>query len=343
MMRTLFFHTLLLLSLAACRGKSESGSVDMVCDDGIFPEIIELKGEHLLTDSLMNPNAKGMLLKKDRLVFQYEANPPLLLLRYPEMDFVTCTGIRGNGPDEFVFPSLVPASDPDLICYVYESTNQKLYTVDHQFRIEFYPFEMKGDRSYFNTHVVNAGKDDFMYVGFTAEGGNICRAVKIGDSVHTRSLHDLALKPDLRKFAPYSGGCMAVNGERNRLVYGYMFYKVILFMDLDGRMLKKMDFKQSEYDESTMYVADGLDLNVTHYWRIYGGTDHVYLMHLNCKTEGFLKTDAVSSIEQYDWEGNPVRKYNLDHLGQFVVDEKNSQLILCNPREDDPMYLYRLR
>ena len=112
-------------------------------------------------------------------------------------------------------------------------------------------------------------------------------------------------------------------------------------MDFDAQTIKTLDFKQVEFDESTLGVADGLDMNVGHYASISAQPNHVYISYSGHKP-GQYDPEKGFFIEQYDWYGNPVRKFKLDRYGLFEVDEKNGRLYLLCRQENDPFYVYTL-
>ncbi|GHT58769.1 hypothetical protein AGMMS50239_03970 [Bacteroidia bacterium] len=319
----------------------DSGEV-IYNDKTAFGKVIELKGERIFTDSMMDPRVSGMLLKEDKLVFQYDSDPPFVLFQLQAMSFVAQKGKRGNGPDEFIFPRLVPTTDKNLICYILELTNRKLYTLDNHNQITCYPFKLSDSGVGSEMPLVNVGKDEFMYVESSFNGKSVFRTIKTNDSIYSKEIYNLNLKPDLDSWVPYIGD-FAVNVSKNRMVYAYKYYKIISFMDLDANNVKTINFKQSEFDEATLHVADGLDLNVTHYFGVCGQSDYIYFIYSGRKPSETWKEETSNCyIEQYDWDGNPIRKFRLDHFGRFVVDEKNKRLYLSNPREDDPIYVYTL-
>lgn len=45
-------------------------------------------------------------------------------------------------------------------------------------------------------------------------------------------------------------------------------------------------------------------------------------------------------MEQYDWGGNPVARYKLDHWGRVVSDGKRLYQVCY--MYDDPLFLYTL-
>jgi hypothetical protein len=333
--------------LGACHKKNNLGKDEIVYKDKeAFNEVIELKGKNIVTDSIMDPRIGGMLLKNDKLIFQYEFNPPFVLFQTPTMNFIAQKGRRGPGPDEFIFPVLVPTTDPELICYIYEQTNQKLYTLDNQNQIGYCPFKFpqpSQDNLVANKHLINFGEDDFLYVESRDNGKSVFRTTKTQDSIRAVKICDLNLKPGLDDWIPYIG-FLAANKEKNRAAYAYKYYKAISFIDLDAKTVKTINFKQSEFDVSTLGVADGSDMNVTHYLGAYGQPDYVYFLYIG-HTPGDIANGehkAAFYMEQYDWDGNPIRKYKINHFGRFVVDEKEKQLYVCFPFEDDPIYVYEL-
>ena len=127
-----------------CKDKSgkQTGEEIVMNEKEAFGEIIELKGENVLTDSMMDPRVRSMLLKDSKLICQYEADPPFVIIEAPSMKFLGYKGRRGQGPDEFIFPQLVPTPDPDLLCYISEYSNKKVYTLDNHNQILPCPFDI---------------------------------------------------------------------------------------------------------------------------------------------------------------------------------------------------------
>jgi hypothetical protein len=334
-----------LLAMIACRTKPALDSGEIVLkEQDAFGEVIELRDEKIETNFVIDPRIRGMLLKNDRLVLQYEKNPPLVILALPALNFITNKGTRGNGPDEFIFPALVPATSQDVICYVFEQTNRKIYTLDNRQELSYYAFDLpKSNDHIMTSQVMNMGENDFIYVESVEKGISIMRATQKGnDSIECRQVCSLLLKPDLESPVPYKV-YMAANAKKNRIVCAYMYYKIIKFIDLESGAIKTINFKQSEFDENTLRVADGLDLNVTHYWGICGGDMYVYLYYVGRTPEETAKMERpFAYVEQYDWDGNPIRKYKLNRTGRFVVNEQTKCLYLADFGEDDPFYVYHL-
>ena len=327
----------------ACKEKSgKQTGVIVMNEKEAFGEVIELEGKKVLTNSMMDPRVRSMLLKDDKLICQYENDPPFVIINVPSMEVTGHKGRRGQGPNEFIYPQLVPTSNPDLLSYILENTNKKVYTLDNHYQILPYPFDISAvlkDRIY-SAQLFNIKKEDFMCVSQATDGIGIFRITKEKDSIQRKELHNLNLRSRLSSFVPYLGS-FTLNADKKRMVYAYRYYKIIKFMNFDVQTIKTLDFKQVEFDESTLGVADGLDMNVAHYSSICAQPDHVYIGYLGQKPTEYDQGKGFF-IEQYDWYGKPVRKYKLDRDGLFAVDEKSGLLYLLCRQEDDPFYVYTL-
>ena len=47
-------------------------------------------------------------------------------------------------------------------------------------------------------------------------------------------------------------------------------------------------------------------------------------------------------VEQYDWNGNPIKRYKLDDWGYFCVDENNSKIYLVSTVKPYSLIMYNL-
>jgi hypothetical protein len=193
--------------------------------------------------------------------------------------------------------------------------------------------------------IVNIAPDDFLYVETSSTGKSIFRTSRIGDSIVTKDIYNLGLNPKRKSWTTYIGD-FVVNPKQNRMAYAYKYFKIIKFMDLDAQTIRTINFEKVEFDESTNYVLDGLDKNVTHYWGACAGDDYVYFLYSG-RTPYEVGREAGKKlhyifVEQYDWNGNPIHKYKLDHWGYFTVDDKNKKIYLASTNDDDPFFVFQL-
>jgi hypothetical protein len=320
-----------------------------------FGDVVNLAGVQLIDETaIFKPRESELLIKDDILVVKNLGDRPLLQFSLPGGKFVKYgRASYGQGPDEFVYPHLVPAAaDTAILCYLFESTNQKLYQYHKSGDVTLYPFSFSpmGKRKFFSDkEIISLNPCDFIYVEATSTGKSIFRTTAEGDSVRVKEIYNLGLDPNIKSGFSYIGD-FVVNAKQNRMAYAYKYFKIIKFMDLDAQTVKTVNFEKEEFDEGTLHIADGLDNNVTHYWGACAGEQYVYFMYSGRSPIAIdremqrqkEKYKPYIYMEQYDWNGNPVRKYKLDHWGYFTVDEPNGKLYLLSTHDDDPLFVFRL-
>lgn len=315
-----------------------------------FGETVELTGKQFVADTVIfKLRETTALVNESKLVLKnLGGEAPFLVFDFPSFTFSGYKGRYGNGPDEFISPELVTTNDTSLLCYLFERTNEKLYQLDKTGAVIRYPFDFKesiSGRYSAKDYITNIGPDEFMYVDNSTTGKSIFRAYKENDSIRTTEVFSLNLNPKRKGWANYIGD-FAVNPAKNRMVYAYKYFKILKFMDMEAHTVKMINFEKEEFDEDTAYKIDGMDANVTHYWGICAQDDYVYCLYSG-RTPQVVGTENVKGnhyiyVEQYDWNGTPIRTYKLDQWGYFFVNEKTGKLFLMTYYEDDPFFEYQL-
>ena len=326
----------------------EAGEVEYK-DESMFGDIIELEGRQFVPDSfIFRPSNAKMVVKGKYLVMRVDVYSqdlhPFIIFDYPAMTYVTEVGKYGNGPDEFIFGDIIPTTDPNCLCYLMEITRDKLYKLTRKGEIVPYPYSFKSSTSKenFKEYIHNIGKDDFIYTDKSKSGRSIFRSYPEGDSIVCKELYDLNVDKKIKDPFLYAGD-LAINGRKNRMVYAYKQYKKLKFMTIDASIVKELNYKTSKLDEQTLHTALGLDNSITHYCGITGGENFVYCVH-----SGRIPSDMDADwdyiyIEQYDWNGNPIKKYKLkDFFGRIYVDEERKTILGINPNHDDPFIEFKL-
>ena len=331
----------------------EAGVVEYK-DDEAFGEVVELEGRQIIpADSfIFQPREPKMVVKGNRLVmkvfsFGKDAHP-YLIFNYPEMTFVEAKGTVGPGPEEFRFPDIIPTKDSTLLCYLMETTDEKMYQLDLDGNIIPYSFKLQPSKQRFSqkTDIYNLQKGDFIYVDESTTGKSIIHTYQNNDSVYNQEIYSLQLTPNIKSPYAYIGD-FAINSEQDRMVYAYKYFKVLKFMDMKASSVKTINYNLEEFNGKTLKMADGLDKNITHYWGISWGKNNVY-----CAYSGRTPIDVAKDrqkgntyiyLEQYDWNGKPIKKYKLkDFFGRIYVDEERKTILGINPDYDDPFFEFKL-
>jgi len=315
-------------------------------DKNPFGDIIELKGEQIVADTVIfKVGEPGIVIKDNTLVMK--TGHSIMIFSLPDFKFLGYTGSWGRGPDEFIYPSVVPTDQEDLLCYMFEATNQKLYSLDKQGNLSYYPFlfDMAEKKGFSDKALVNVGPDDFVYADTSPTGKSIYRATADNDSAQIRMVYNLGLNPKRKSPFAYIGD-FVVNAKQNRMAYAYKYFKIIKFMDMEAQTVKTINFELEKFDENTLYKVDGLDQNVTHYWGACAQDKYVYFLYSGRTPMNVMKDNQKNPhifVEQYDWNGTPIHKYKLDQWGYFTVDEANGKIYLLSTNHDDPFFVYDLK
>ena len=115
---------------------------------------------------------------------------------------------------------------------------------------------------------------------------------------------------------------------------------------METNEVRTLNFQQGDFNDGSLKMADGLDQNVTHYWGMCAQDNYVYCLYSGRTPvevmRDFGKGKHYIYVEQFDWNGNPVKKYKLDHWGYFSVDEKNKRIIMMSTNDDDPFFFFQL-
>jgi hypothetical protein len=254
---------------------------------------------------------------------------------------------QGRGPNEFIYPTFVQGDDPETLCHIFERTDNKLYAV--------YPnFQMKERKDmalrpsvrgmYSDKQLYAMGPDHFVYAESSDKGKGLFETKREGDSLVTRQFYDLSFSEDHANWAAYIGS-FGANAQKHRLVYAYKYFKRAVFIDTQTGQHRVIQFKTDETESGDVHAMMSPD-NVTHYWKLSAQPDYVYLLYSgrtpyevgNANNQG----NAHIFVEQFDWNGNPIRKFRLDQWGYFCADEYKQRLYLLSTTEAEPLYVYNL-
>lgn len=307
-------------------------------DEKAFGEDIELTGTHIVEPDtfIFRPSGPRMVQNDSLLIMSYRG-APFYAFTQPGFQYVKTIGRMGNGPDEFTAPEVFPSDDPQYVCYLTDLYLAKVYGVDKNLNMHFLKqlFDNGGISTYLR-NICPSGRDTVTY----QLKSTLYRA-SLSDSLPGRKIHSLLMK-SLGNM-PFIG-TLGTNAERGRMVFAYKYAKIVKFMDLEARQVRILNFKESGFDEGTMHKVDGLDANTTHYLQVLPTRDYVFLTY-----SGQVPYDVGKDkkyfmwVEQYDWNGNPIRRFRLNDFSiNAVVSPDASRLILTAYYYDDPFVVYEL-
>ena len=322
----------------------EAGEVSYKGDEP-FGEIIELKGRHITGDTAIF-KARSYMVRDSILVMHQGFYEPLKAFKFPELIYMQDLGNIGNGPGELLRPILVRTADTSALCYIMDECNyNSFFKLTKDFQLKQIKSPLKGER-YMLSNVYYMGNGECLYLEKSPSGHRIKRSILKNDSVITREVQKLNLRNDQKFWGAYLGS-LGIDIAKNRMVYAYDYYRIIKFMDLEGKQVRTIKFiDEIGYDDNTEHMTNGLDHNVQHYDAVYAGGKYIYIRYIGMTPidkfyEG-QKGIYVTYIEKYDWNGNPICKYKLDQSGHLYFDDINHKLYLASRYYDEPFFVYDL-
>ncbi len=86
--------------------------------------------------------------------------------------------------------------------------------------------------------------------------------------------------------------------------------------------------------------------NVTHYWGMSAQEDYLHVLYSGRTPmevgRELNNTPGYIYVEQFDWNGNPIRKFKLDHWGYFCVNEEENSIYLASTTDENPFFICKL-
>lgn len=309
-----------------------------------FGKIIELKGTSKSVRQIFRVEETEMLIKDDLLILKNRINNDMFMFyKLPELKLIRSFGKMGQGPGEFTYPSLVSTEERNRLFYMIEDSRGRINYLDHENKICELPFKLPDFLSgETQAHFLN--DHELVYAASIPKGKAIFYANYSGGQVVGKQVYDLSFSSKHRNWGAYLG-CFAASRKKDRLVYVYKYFKRLVFLNLAANTIRTVEFAgagPAPGDAVSMMRPE----HVTHYWKLCAGEKYIYLSYSGRTPLQVMQENKNSNgyifIEQFDWNGNPIRKFKLDHWGYFCVDEKNNKLYMLSMIEDDPFVVYDL-
>lgn len=316
-----------------------------------FGDVIELKGNPIPTDFEFKVFESKMLIKDSLLILKNRnGNYNFMAFSLPGLrhlksfgfyKYERSFGLDVRGVDE-LYPKLVPVWDKEYPAGVYNTGNLYYLTRDFKLvkKLNNIPYEDPRD----DYQLIPVSDSVNFIIKKTDRGCSVFLMNCSNNSISVDSLFSLSLFPNIRSWAAYSGDFEA-NPYKKRLVYAYRYFKRLKFMDFSGQNARDIIFSTDSINERKAKKILGPE-RVTHYWGISSGKNYVYVFHSGrtplVVAKELQRGNGYGYIEQFDWNGNPVRRFKLDHWGYFCVNEDEDRIYLLSVTSKDPFIVYDL-
>ena len=309
-----------------------------------FEETIELEGKVMPVKPVFRVS-ESQMIATDSILFLKNRKDNFWFMAFslPDLKHKKTFGVNGKGPNEFIFPRLVPTSTQKKFPYVYD--NGKFYSVKPSLKIErISPNLSMKAKAYDNKQISVFNDSLFYYVQTINNTKAIFKYQVLQDTSYSSQVFDLAFSDDYNSWAAYIGD-FGVNYEKQRMVYAYKYFKRIMFMDLQNNTRRMLLFdkgKPKSGNARSMLSPE----NITYYWGISPRKNHVYFLYSGrtpIKVHNEKKAgNEYIFVEQYDWNGNLINRFKLDHWGYFCVNKDETKIFLLSTVSPDPFIVYDL-
>ena len=320
--------TLCILLITACNNsaKNDFSSTETLSPDWMplqgltFPYRIDIKYPFLVLQN------RDQL--KDSLFHIYDLR---------EMKLKHVFGMIGQGPNDFILPTLIQTHLSDLI--IQDKDDFIFYDINKEGQISL----KKKNSPQFSYNISEAV--------FINDSLFAVDAMYMGPYVNLCSIqNEIPLKqwkyrdPNIMDyFVDPNRGDICANNER--VVFLYTYKKMIDFMDTELNILKRVEFSDFVEPTNIASVPNGDNRS---YVGSYLGKKYLYAIYLGTTfNEHIIKSTHNAYIEVFDLNGVPKKRYKLDgpRPGYFAVDEENFILYGTNPLNDpeDHLLVYKLK
>ncbi len=319
---------------------------ELLVTDEDFGEIIELKGTSHQVEQIFKIRETEMIIKDSILIMKNKSEKHLFMAySLPDFEFIKSFGMYGMGPNEFQFPSLVKSEGDDVLCYIYKRANEKLFSLSKEFEIKELSFKLpKSNRGFGDKQFNSWSENDIFYVESVERGKAVFQFILKDDSISNHLIKNLTFSEEHQNWAAYIGD-FGGNKKKERLVFAYKYFKRLIFLDTESKKTRRVIFNYSKPKKgSTISMLD--PSNVTHYWGMSAQEDFLYVLYSGRTpidvTKELDKTSGYIYVEQFDWNGNPIRKFKLDNWGYFCVNEAENTIYLASTTDEYPFLSYQL-
>ena len=278
-----------------------------------------------------------LLMVKDYLLIKHlEKRQGAYLLHVvslPDYRVVAEMAPFGEGPDDFQDIRLIRTEESDKLCYVLNCRDNRLYVLSHDLNLIPHGKRVSDPKAVtsgnFNLFI---GQDLMLTTLDSSEGKGIV-AINQRDSTIT-GLIPLYFTEGARGYFYYLN--FAYSFQKRRCAIPFLYHDRIGFFDFDGGHPKFIRFGDREL--KTLASPE----NPMYYYDCFANDHYVFAIYRPSDYD--TEKDRETFLEQYDWDGNPIARYELPKdrglYSGCVINESDTVIYLVDYYEDQ--FLHRV-
>lgn len=275
-------------------------------------------------------------------ITDWQSFPNFILDLYYKEDIVPKGTL--NLPDVSIFDKIMlfPTDAEGCICGVSVMSTNRFYGITGTVELK----ELEALEQQTKGHVFN-----YSFTAPVCQQNGRFYFLEVGDDSNyslNRTEDDSTIKPVcyLNKtggeWLPYLG---AASGNGSTIVFGYSFYREVLFFDTGSGKAVSVSFGEPGYSEETARNLQGDILDSQR--KYYGGYVHVGERVFLKNLDGFIPASGEKSpdavLDVFSISGKPMERLLLDRSGHCAVDERGGRIFLFTYGDNPGLFVYHYR
>jgi len=312
--------------------------------DSVFGKTISLIGKRLNLKEKINPNQ--MLIKDNYLIIDNWGKDSIFkIFELPDLNCISSFGIQYFGPEGFVSPKLVESFDDSILFYIYENTDDKVYKVSKNNLSPVYYLTLPKQNLSLSDKQITFYDNNIAYYVASTENDKMIYYFNKDSLPQEKVIKDLVL-PGIKVSSTTVIGDFGINKQFNRMVFAYKYFKRLKIIDFQTMKERNIIFNAPKLAEGLDDVATLEPTNITHFWGMSPRNKYFWILYSGRTPIDVVRDNNLGKkyifVEQYDWNGNPIKRYKLDDWGYFSVDEENSKIYLVSTVKPYSLIMYNL-
>lgn len=268
--------------------------------------------EQIPLDMMVQNRELGMFIKGNYLLIKHletkEGAHLLHVVSLPDYKVVAELAPFGEGPDDFYDIRLIPTEEKDKLCYIRELNKGRIYYLSPSLElIEYGRLPNIPDVAYCSDSPgdLYLGNDNFLIGQGGGIGKGIC-TVNLKDST-VRGIIPFHFTEGASSFV-YLGN-LAHSFLKKRGVFAFTYYDKLAFFDFDGKNVKLVQFGNKDLKAKSIPEIMNNGNNTIYHYDCFSSDKYVYVVYWESERDSDQSNPGY--LEQFDWDGNPIARYQL--------------------------------
>lgn len=313
-------------------------------DDTDFKEYISLNEVQVSTSELLNIRK---ILIVDSFLIINNSREDSLFMAFDLKNFqcIKSWGSRGNGPGEHgLFTHLIGVSSNSFQIADFSKYRLETYSLPAFILIKEESISQIPERGQYREipqTIVSPDGEQFFYDCIVNHELLLSKWQK-GDSSSVINSFD-SFKKSYNSSSFYTG-TLILNNELNRLVYAYHYLRRFDIMDFNGNIIKTFNIKPSPPEP----VENGNNIDLERTIICYVDAkpnDSSFFLYYVGQPGNSLYKEHKSYIEQYDWNGKPLARYEINRpISEFELINSPGEpvsFIGVDESSEEPLVFFR--